>query len=111
MSISLITNVIYHKNKFIIGHENDLVIRIKEDMNYFKRITTNKINETPNIVLMGRKTWFSIPQQNRPLKNRINFVLTNDKSLIQSNNKLLKIRCIDQLNADNGSVYFINMKI
>ena len=109
MPISLIANVIYHKNKFIIGHENDLVIRIKEDMNYFKRITSNKINSTPNIVLMGRKTWFSIPQQYRPLKNRINFVLTNDKSLIQTNNKLLKLGYINQLNADN--VYFINMKI
>ncbi|CAB1322383.1 unnamed protein product [Coregonus sp. 'balchen'] len=27
---------------------------------------------------MGRKTWFSIPERNRPLKNRINIVLSRE---------------------------------
>ncbi|XP_060764015.1 dihydrofolate reductase isoform X2 [Neoarius graeffei] len=31
-----------------------------------------------NVVIMGRKTWFSIPAQNRPLKNRINIILSRE---------------------------------
>lgn len=30
-----------------------------------------------NVVIMGKNTYFSLPEQNRPLKNRLNIVLTN----------------------------------
>ncbi|EGF77441.1 hypothetical protein BATDEDRAFT_91777 [Batrachochytrium dendrobatidis JAM81] len=36
-----------------------------------------------NVVIMGRKTWFSIPKKFRPLQNRINVVLTSNESLKQ----------------------------
>ena len=42
----------------------------KEDLKFFQRMTTN------NIVIMGRNTWESLP--NKPLKNRINIVLTSE---------------------------------
>jgi dihydrofolate reductase/thymidylate synthase len=87
MPINLISCVANYKNKLAIGRHNSLIIRLKEDMDFFKNITSNSLDSESkldkNVVLMGRKTWFSIPRKNRPLKNRINLVLTNDKDLLQ----------------------------
>lgn len=110
MPINLIASIVYHKNRFLIGKENELIIKIKDDLRYFKQITSNKIYETPNVILMGRKTWFSIPIDKRPLSGRVNFVFTNDLSLIELSKKKIK----DILNGEKlveTCVYFINMKI
>lgn len=56
-----------------IGRDNNLLFSIPEDMKFFRSTTLDKV------VLMGRKTLESFPNGN-PLKNRINIVLTNDKS-------------------------------
>lgn len=55
----------------------DLAWSIPEDMKYFKDTTTNTqdINKQ-NAVIMGRKTWESIPEKYRPFKNRKNFILS-----------------------------------
>jgi dihydrofolate reductase len=75
-----------------IGRNGDLLFKLKRDMIYFKNITT-ELNRKPtssdkylskNIVLMGRKTYYSIPRKFRPLKDRINIVLTNDQTLLNS---------------------------
>lgn len=42
-----------------------------EDMQYFKEQTEG------HIVIMGRKTWESLPAQYRPLPNRENYVVSN----------------------------------
>jgi dihydrofolate reductase len=42
----------------------------KKDMRFFFNKTKN------NIVIMGRSTYFSLPEQYRPLKERLNIVLT-----------------------------------
>lgn len=44
----------------------------KRDMQFFYQKTKN------NIVIMGKNTYFSIPEENRPLKNRLNIVLTRE---------------------------------
>ncbi|MHB1909628.1 MAG: dihydrofolate reductase [Nitrososphaerales archaeon] len=57
-----------------IGYEGSIPWRIKEDMDYFKRITTTG---EQNVVIMGRRTWESIPAKYRPLPQRINVVITS----------------------------------
>lgn len=64
-----------------IGHNGHLPWYIPADMKFFQALTTSSDSQNENaknIVIMGRKTWESIPDTNRPLKNRINIILTND---------------------------------
>ncbi|XP_064792725.1 dihydrofolate reductase isoform X1 [Oncorhynchus masou masou] len=55
--------------------------RLNNEFKYFQKMTmTSSVegNGKQNVVIMGRKTWFSIPERNRPLKNRINIVLSRE---------------------------------
>lgn len=54
----------------VIGTNNTLPWHLPEDMAHFKRHTTG----CP--VIMGRKTWDSLPPRFRPLPGRLNLVLT-----------------------------------
>lgn len=53
-----------------IGKDGDLPWHIPEDMERFKEKTQG------SVVLMGRKTWESIPEKFRPLPERKNLILT-----------------------------------
>ena len=55
-----------------IGKNNELLFRLPEDMRHFKRSTLG----CP--VIMGRKTWESLPERNRPLPGRTNIVVTRN---------------------------------
>lgn len=85
--INLIACVTTFQNKLAIGRSGKLLFNLKDDMTFFKNITTNSLSNDSrldkNIVLMGRKTYFSIPENFRPLKDRINIVLTTNKNLIK----------------------------
>ena len=80
----------------LIGINNDLLITSKEDLKNFYKITTGSYPEgNKNIVIMGYNTWLSIPEQNRPLKNRMNIILTmNHKDKIEESEN---VRVFDSL--------------
>jgi dihydrofolate reductase / thymidylate synthase len=64
-----------------IGKENGLPWRLPGDMKHFRELTSKVENASKrNAVLMGRKTWESIPKKFRPLPDRVNAVLTRNTS-------------------------------
>jgi dihydrofolate reductase len=67
----------------VIGRDGVLPWRIATDMAHFKALTLGKP------VIMGRKTWESLPR--RPLPGRTNIVLTRDGSFEPKN----AVRCED----------------
>ena len=55
-----------------LGKDNKLLWYIPEDFKKFKDLTSG------HVVIMGRKTFESLPEKFRPLPNRVNIVVTRD---------------------------------
>ncbi|KAJ6780512.1 hypothetical protein PWT90_07336 [Aphanocladium album] len=57
---------------------------LRKEMQYFARVTTKVPSDCPsgsiNAVIMGRKTWDSIPPKFRPLKDRLNIVISRSST-------------------------------
>jgi dihydrofolate reductase len=53
-----------------IGKDNQMPWHLPEDLAHFKRVTLGQP------VVMGRKTWDSLPARFRPLPGRVNIVVT-----------------------------------
>jgi dihydrofolate reductase/thymidylate synthase len=68
-------------SKYGIGLNNSLPWNSRKEMNLFKELSINsffkKDNSNDNIVIMGRNTFESIPEKFRPLKSRINMIISN----------------------------------
>ncbi|XP_070535606.1 dihydrofolate reductase-like [Ptychodera flava] len=65
-------------NNMGIGKNGDLPWRLRNEMKFFTRVTSETQEKCKqNAVIMGRKTWFSIPEKYRPLNNRFNVVLSH----------------------------------
>lgn len=54
-----------------IGNKGDLLVKIPKDMQYFKNVTTG------NVVVMGRKTFESLPNR-KPLPDRVNIIVSRN---------------------------------
>ena len=54
----------------VIGKDNQMLWHLPEDLAHFKRVTLGQP------VIMGRKTWDSLPARFRPLPGRLNIVIT-----------------------------------
>ncbi|GJQ09254.1 hypothetical protein GpartN1_g1045.t1 [Galdieria partita] len=73
-----------------IGMCGKMPWKLKKDLQFFKELTTG------NPVIMGRKTWESLPAMSRPLKKRLNVVLTRNPALFQRN-------YLESLTEENGA--------
>jgi dihydrofolate reductase len=57
----------------VIGKDNQMPWHLPEDLAHFKRVTLGQP------VIMGRKTWDSLPPKFRPLPGRLNIVITRQQ--------------------------------
>lgn len=66
-----------------IGYNNELLEKIPEDLKRFKELTSG----SSKAVVMGRKTWDSLPI--KPLPNRVNIILSRDYTNIIAGQAIL----------------------
>ncbi|XP_063930295.1 dihydrofolate reductase-like [Zophobas morio] len=61
-----------------IGYNNSIPWKLKGDIKFFKEKTSSTLDKTKrNAVVMGRHTWFSIPEKFRPLPGRLNVIISS----------------------------------
>ena len=83
--------------KFGIGKDKGLPWKIKAEMDYFKKITTQ--DRYGNICIMGRNTWESIPEKYRPLQNRINIIISSQLNTYDLEEKYTQTTVVKDLSA------------
>lgn len=72
--------IVAFDSQYGIGKNGQLAWELPMDLKHFKEITTTVTNPAKkNAVIMGRKTWESLPQRFRPLPGRLNLVLSKDE--------------------------------
>lgn len=74
MSLAPLSLIVAHDETGLIGRDGDLPWRLPNDLKHFKALTLG------HTVLMGRKTWQSLPR--KPLPERENRVLTRDAAFV-----------------------------
>lgn len=67
----MIAAVVAVDSNFGIGFNGELLERIPDDLKRFKQLTDD------STVIMGRKTWESLPK--KPLPNRFNIIVTSQE--------------------------------
>lgn len=64
-----------------IGIKGTLPWKLKKEMQYFTKLTTyTEASDCQNAVVMGRKSWESIPPKYKPLSGRLNVVISTTQN-------------------------------
>lgn len=83
-----------------LGYNNDLIWRIKEDLNFFKEQTMG------NYIIMGRNTYLSMPKN---LKGRKYIILTSNKNIVYDNAMVFnnKESLLDFINSNQDLIFYV----
>lgn len=84
----------------VIGRDNCLPWHLPADLKHFKALTTG------HAVIMGRKTWESLPEKFRPLPGRQNIVVTRNAGYAATGATVAN-SLADAVAAANGSEAFV----
>ncbi|MBQ2291184.1 MAG: dihydrofolate reductase [Paludibacteraceae bacterium] len=76
----MLSIIVAISENYAIGKSDDLLCYLPDDLKHFKALTTGAT------VVMGKKTFFSLPR--RPLPNRRNIVLTRDTTFTYENTEV-----------------------
>lgn len=92
--------IVAHDKNGGIGINNTLPWHIKEDMGFFRQITTQTQSHNTNkqnCIIMGKNTYNSIPSKFAPLPHRINIILSTSLTNKTNNNNLHIFTNIDHI--------------
>ena len=79
-------------SNYAIGRSGTLPWRLRADFKHFVRLTSKTTDEIKlNAVIMGRNCYESIPAKFRPLKNRVNIILSRTMPKEHTENKDLHV--------------------
>jgi dihydrofolate reductase len=88
-----------------IGLNNKLPWYIPQDLKHFKNVTTSAKDGYKNAVIMGRKTWESLPKCFCPLPDRLNIIISSTIQHDFSNNYLVYTSLNEALEAIQNITY------
>lgn len=69
-----------------IARDGKMAWHLPEELKFFSRLTGGRIGQK-SAVIMGRKTWDSLPENYRPLPDRTNIVLSRNEEWRRAFNK------------------------
>ena len=74
-----------------IGYKNEIPWKISKDMKNFKVLTSTIKNPSKdkNAIIMGRKTYYSLPTHMKPLPGRLNIVISKNQDLVKNPNIII----------------------
>lgn len=80
-----------------LGYKNQLLCHLPKDLKHFKETTSG------HTVIMGRKTWESLPK--KPLPNRRNIVMTNSSQNIAGAEVAHSLAEVVEMTKDENEVF------
>ena len=93
--------IVHQNNQGIIGINGQLLCSIKEDLQWFRRITSSSPN---NVIIMGYNTWESLPT--KPLPDRKNIVISK-----QHQENLVGMDCVSFVSLEDSFDYLQSIDI